>query len=679
MTTAPPMFFDPSQMMPPPFYLPPPPPPPPPTVPAPAPTQVPAPSKSTLLDLLKILVGLLIAIMIGAIFALVLFFPRTSNAVDVRESNEKIAKLLSESNEKIAQLQREQALFMEIERQRRQENVMEKYRSEDRLNAQQRIEKQILIENQRLERQYNLTEKHRREDQLYEQTKREQDLRFALHQSSQQLEVEQKRLQILLEEKQLGEQTKKHDLEMKQSELLSEFMQEIMSAAPAVNAVKFELKIHSLLRQFDPAHKSLLIQFLYKFKYINANNSANPTLDLQGANLKNLRLDDLDAESGQIGRRLDYTQLSLPLTSLINASFEQIYFNEVNFSMCNMAGASFRSSQVIRADFYKANLTLTNFINADISKSKFSGATMERASFINAKFSQVDMSNVDLQSANLQFINAFQTSFFLADISSADFNSAYLLQADLTQLAARSTNFHTVKAMGANFSNAYMPGCVFQWADLSSASFQMAYLAGSNFENANLQDVDFTGAYLADAKITPGQLDVALSIAQAILPDGSKRKNRNLALNSDASCKDVNSTITNWTTNGDVITKKEKSSTECVFQARKVNATLKQNVNFHHFERVIKNGNRCIFVEMQVKSTALLNSSNSPAYMNLRFIDSNNNQINLEQSLSDITWFQPPSTFTATIPCPAATIELQVTIVFREAHATVDHIYVTID
>ncbi|CAF4342068.1 unnamed protein product, partial [Rotaria magnacalcarata] len=101
-----------------------------------------------------------------------------------------IAKLLSESNEKIAQLQREQALFMEIERQRRQENVMEKYRSEDRLNAQQRIEKQISIENQRLERQYNLTEKHRREDQLYEQTKREQDLRFALHQSSQQLEVE---------------------------------------------------------------------------------------------------------------------------------------------------------------------------------------------------------------------------------------------------------------------------------------------------------------------------------------------------------------------------------------------------------------------------------------------------------------------------------------------------------
>ncbi|CAF3192829.1 unnamed protein product [Rotaria socialis] len=672
MTTASPMFFDPSQMMPPPFYLPPPP-----AVPAPA--QVPAPSKSTLLDLLKILVGLLIAIMIGALFALVLFFPRASNTIDVRESNEKIAKLLSESNEKIAQLQREQALFMETERQRRQENVMEKYRFEDRLIAQQRVERQISIENQRLERQYNLTEKHRYEDQLYDQKKREQDLIFALHQSSQQLEVEQKRLQILLEEKRLDEQTKKNDLTMKQSELLSEFMQEIMSTTQPINAVKFELKIHSLLRQCDSVHKSLLIQFLYKFKYINAKNSANPTLDLQGANLKNLRLDDLDAESGQIGRRLDYSQLSLPLTSLINASLEQIYFNEANFSMCNMAGTSFRSSQGIGADFYRANLSLTSFVNADVSQSNFSHATIERASFLNANLSQADMNNANLKSANLQFISAVQTSFFLADISSADFNSANLVQANLAHLSARSANFHSVKAMQANFSYASMASCVFQWADLSSASFQRAFLAGSNFENANVQDVDFTGAYLANATITPGQLAEALSIAQAVLPNGTIGRNRNLASNSDASCKYINGIIADWNTNGDVITKQEKSSTECVFEARKINATLRQNVNLQRFERVIKHGNSNIFLEMRVKPAGLLNSSTSPAYMILRFIDSNSNQINLEQSLADITWFQPPSTFTATIPCPATTTQLQVTIVFREAHVTADHIYVTVD
>jgi hypothetical protein len=45
----------------------------------------------------------------------------------------------------------------------------------------------------------------------------------------------------------------------------------------------------------------------------------------------------------------------------------------------------------------------------------------------------------------------------------------------------------------------------------------------------------------------------------------------------------------------------------------------------------------------------------------------------------DIPPSTPPPKFSATLPCPSNTVELQVTIVFREANATVDNIFVTIE
>ncbi|CAF0939130.1 unnamed protein product [Rotaria sordida] len=677
MATAPPVFFDPAQfpftmpnvLLPPPVLPPPPPP--------PAP---PAPSKSSSLDVLKILIGLLIVLILGAILAVFIFLPRTSNQTDLRESNEKIAKLLSDSNKEIARLQREQILYIENERQRRQENLIEKHRVEDRLFEQQRYERQLSIENQRLERQYNLTEIHRSEDRSIEQQQREQDLKLAIQQLKQQFETEEKRLQILLEEKQSNEQRRKNDINKEYTELLTDFIDKIMSAQQPLNITNLELKVRSLIRRFDSLYKSLLIRFLYKSKLLYVQNADSPTLDLQGANLKNLDLDDMDVEFDQIGRWLNYTQLSLPLTNLINASFEQIYLNKANFSWCNMTGTSFHGSQIIQTDFYRAYLSLTNFIDTNVFQSNFSYATIRRASFRNANLSQAYMHNADLESTDFQDIIAFQTDFSESKISSADFRSANLFQAQMVNVFAQSTNFHTAKAMQTNFSYAYMPDCIFQWADLTDASFRNTFLGGANFENANVVNVDFTGANLISVKITPGQLNVVLSIAQAILPDGSKGKNRNLVHNGNASCTGISGTIANWNSNGDVFTKQDEFSTdECVFQARKINATLQQTIDVRRYERLIENGRSKIYLEMQEKAAGTLNLSNLPAYINVRFIDSNNNQIGLEQSTLHITLFTQPSTFIATIPCPSTTVELQLTIVFQEANATVDNIYVTIE
>lgn len=298
METAPPIIMDPSQThfsMPYPVFLPPPSPPDAMLVPVQEPPKAP----SRLLDILKIFVGLLIAIMLGALCALIIFLPRTSNQVDLRESNEKIAKLIRDSNENIARLQREQTVSIETERQKRQEILMEKYRQEDRLIEQQRFERQMSIENQRLERQYNLTEKHRSDDQSIQERHREQDLLFALQQSKKQLEIEEKRLQILLEEKVLDEQHREDTINKEYTSLLAELMQEISSATQPIDTAKLEWKVHSLLRQFNARYKSLLIELLYNNKLLYVKNPFYPTLNLQGANLKDIRLDDMSTETGQ--------------------------------------------------------------------------------------------------------------------------------------------------------------------------------------------------------------------------------------------------------------------------------------------------------------------------------------------------------------------------------------------
>jgi hypothetical protein len=273
MATAPPFLLDPSQVrLTMPMSLPPPPP--------PATIQ----SKSRLLDILKILVGLFIALLLAGILVVLIFVPRTSNGNDLRESNEKIAKLQRESNENISQLQREQQIFIENDRQKHQEFL---------------IEQQLLVEVRRLEHQENLTEKHRLEDQLLEQQRHEQASYFAIEQLRQQLTIEEKRLQLLLEERQLAEEHRKEDLSRENADLLSNFIEQLMYSEQPLNASNLQFKVDLLIRQFDPLYKSLLIGYLYKLKLLNIENSDSSTLDLRGANLKDLDLDGLDLESGQ--------------------------------------------------------------------------------------------------------------------------------------------------------------------------------------------------------------------------------------------------------------------------------------------------------------------------------------------------------------------------------------------
>lgn len=248
------------------------------------PPPAPIRSKSRLPDILKIFVGLLIALILAGILAFLLFIPRTSNETDLRESNEKIAELQRQSNENIARLQREQAISIEKEREKHQEDL---------------VHQQLLVETQRFERQNNLTEERRLQDHLNEQLRREQDLQISMELSRQKLEIQQKHLQLLLDERLLAEERRKDELKNQNDDLLTKLIEDINAAGQPLNPSRFQLRILSLIRRFNPSYKSLLISYLYKVNLLNAGSGADLILDLRGANLNDINLGETDIESGQ--------------------------------------------------------------------------------------------------------------------------------------------------------------------------------------------------------------------------------------------------------------------------------------------------------------------------------------------------------------------------------------------
>jgi uncharacterized protein YjbI with pentapeptide repeats len=299
-----------------------------------------------------------------------------------------------------------------------------------------------------------------------------------------------------------------------------------------------------------------------------------------------------------------------------------------------MIGASFRWSVAVGTDFSRAKLSLSNFRDANVSQSHFSYVKMQRASFQNAILSEAFMNDADFGSTNFQGSLAIKTNFSGSELSNTDFQYANLYQVQMDRVTARSVNFYNAKAIETNFSYSSFASSIFQWTDLTNSSFRNTFLAGTSFENANVQNVDFTAAILPGAMITPGQLDVALSIANAVLPDGSRGKNKNLVSNGNAQCTDKNSTISYWNNNGDVFINELPFSTECAFQAREINATLQQRISVRRYERLIQRRQANVYIEMQETAEEDFNPSNPPVYMYVRFLNSENTESGAERKLN---------------------------------------------
>ena len=103
----------------------------------------------------------------------------------------------------------------------------------------------------------------------------------------------------------------------------------------------------------------------------------------------------------------------------------------------------------------------------------------------------------------------------------------------------------------------------FSYANLKSSSFLGATLNGTNFTLTNLQKVDFTNATIDDS-----QLQSALSIRDAILPNGTLGRDHNLVRNGDPNC---NITITkHWQvrTGSIAVVASKENLNECQFSLK---------------------------------------------------------------------------------------------------------------
>lgn len=112
-----------------------------------------------------------------------------------------------------------------------------------------------------------------------------------------------------------------------------------------------------------------------------------------------------------------------------------------------------------------------------------------------------DLMDQNLSESSLSGANLAQANFSISNLSKVDFSNSNLAGAVATESNMSS----------ANFSN----------ADLTNAILSGSNLIGADFTGAITAGVDFSGCNMTGAIITQEQLDQALSINGAVLPDGS--------------------------------------------------------------------------------------------------------------------------------------------------------------
>lgn len=153
----------------------------------------------------------------------------------------------------------------------------------------------------------------------------------------------------------------------------------------------------------------------------------------------------------------------------------------------------------------------------------------------------------------------------------------------------------------ANLGNAS-----FYHSNAKRALFNFATLTGVNFSLANLYEAEFVYT-----TITNEQLESALSIQDALLPDETRANGQNLISNDEASCNI--SRENGWKLqNGSVVavqSNHDNSSCEFILQTISTGATMYQRINLSNkwdstnwpYSRVVLRANLSVGISMELR------------------------------------------------------------------------------
>jgi len=123
-----------------------------------------------------------------------------------------------------------------------------------------------------------------------------------------------------------------------------------------------------------------------------------------------------------------------------------------------------------------------------------------------------------------------------------------------------NTNFVRSRRLIANFDTFDLSHSVFRYTNVKDARFYGKTLSSVDFSHANLQKTSFNNTFLIES-----QLQSALSIRDALLPNGTFGRDRNLIINGKGNCN--SSLMKSWELkSGNVTTAMaNKDNTNCYF------------------------------------------------------------------------------------------------------------------
>lgn len=164
------------------------------------------------------------------------------------------------------------------------------------------------------------------------------------------------------------------------------------------------------------------------------------------------------------------------------------------------------------ANLENIDLGFSKLSGIDLSNAYMKGARLNVADLTNSNFEGTNLSNSFLGGAYFSGANLRKANLFHADLIGAQFIGANLKEADLSH-----SNLRGPYMEGANLENADIT-----YSDLEGARLKNTVLKNAKLSGSKLKNADLSGANLSRAEITMEQLQSALSLKGAILPDGTK-------------------------------------------------------------------------------------------------------------------------------------------------------------
>ncbi|MEM8722366.1 MAG: pentapeptide repeat-containing protein [Cyanobacteria bacterium P01_G01_bin.39] len=211
--------------------------------------------------------------------------------------------------------------------------------------------------------------------------------------------------------------------------------------------------------------------------------------------------------------------------SIVNCTFKNIVFGDLNSSAPEWHNVKVFSSNFITTAFNNANLSNINVGNSKLDNSNFSRARIGFCDISSSSLNSAEFDDAHLQSCKIVTSKLGETTWkdsklehcFLWGVSlkNAVFYRAYLYMTTMYEVNLRNAEFVESKIVCADFARSNLSGAKFMGAKLGTTNFAQAILTDADFRGCNLTKVNLKnavlkGANLDGAVITPVQRKLLL-------------------------------------------------------------------------------------------------------------------------------------------------------------------------